>query len=70
MEDGSWCALAPPNLDSHMSGPGHLPFTLRKAGPLYPRPQCLRSVEYCRTSHHLPLEVLVGEPIADLEFHR
>jgi hypothetical protein len=37
---------------------------------LYLRAQALAAVEGCRMRHDLPLEVVVGEPIAYLNLHR
>jgi hypothetical protein len=59
-----------PNIDSHMSRPGHVAFGLWQTGPLHPRPQTLAAVEGCWVGHHVPLESLVSESIADLDFHR
>jgi hypothetical protein len=64
------CSRAAPNIDSHMSQPGHVAFGLWQTGPLHPSPQALTAVESCGVSDHLPLESLVSEPIANLDLHR
>ena len=61
---------APPYVDSLMGRPRHVRFGLWKSPALYPRAQALAAVEGCRMRHDLPLEVVVGEPIADLNLHR
>jgi hypothetical protein len=61
---------APPYVDSHMGRPRHVPFGLWKSRASYPRAQALAAVEGCRMGHDLPLEVVVGEPIAYLNLHR
>jgi hypothetical protein len=62
---GSSLASASPSLDPHMRWPGHFPFALWKSRALYPRAQ-----EDLRSRHYFPLDILIGEPIADLELHR
>jgi hypothetical protein len=62
-----WC---PPNLDSLVRLPGDLPFTLWESGPHDPSAQALATVGNGRMRHHLPLEAVVCEPIADLNLHR
>jgi hypothetical protein len=47
-----------------------LPFAFGKSRASYSRAQALGAVEHCWTGDDLPLEVLVGEPIADLDLHR
>jgi hypothetical protein len=61
---------APPDVDSHMGRPRHVPFGLWKSRALYPRAQAPAAVEGCRMRDYLPLEVVVGEAIAYLNLHR
>ena len=44
---GSSLAGAPPNLNSHMSRPGHVALDRRLPRPSNPREQTLRAVERC-----------------------
>jgi hypothetical protein len=50
--------------------PHHVPFRLWQSWASYPRAQTLPTVEGGLMGDHLPLEVVVREPIAHLKLHR
>jgi len=53
-----------------MSWPRHVALGRWLGGPSNVRTQALRAVERRGVAHHLPLALLVREPIADLDVHR
>ena len=52
---GSSLAGAPPNLNCHMSRPGHVALGGWLSRSAYPGTQTLSAVEHCRIAHDFPL---------------